>query len=387
MSREIYHKMELVAARDGLPAHTAHMMADAIILERAAQWVIDSYLPGGLEAARKAFPAVKSDAKTEQEVLDSSETFLEDMRPIIRVFKDTHTLGDFPNLLGRLRQWRLRQMYDGVSPMWRNWVNSSAITTTPSFDVIPGLRVTAAPELMRRAEADNVQYMTFSEAPESNFRAINYERAIRYTWEMSLSPNGLRALQAMATSAGNAARRTEETVVLTAVAAVPVSAENGLNSAAAFSIARADAMRKALSGRTTTDGDGKTRKIGLRMTDLIYPADEITTQVLTVLNQEFTDFQGGTPNPVRGSFRAHGESRLFDFIGLDYIGFDRNVNWIEVVYLEGFEGGPKTYTKLPNVQQYQDEGSFENHTLDLKVGIALGAMAVATEAVARGDGA
>jgi hypothetical protein len=384
MSREIYHKMELVAARDGLPASTAHMMADAIILERAAKWVIDSYLPGGLSAAERHFG--KSQTKTEQEVLDSSDTFIDDIKPLIRVFKDTHTLGDFPNLLGRLRQWRLRQVYDGVSPTWRNWVNASAISTTPSFDQIPGIRVSPAPELIRRAEAENVKYMTFSEAPENNFRAIHYERAIRYTWEMSLSPYGLRALQAMAASAGSAARRTEETVVLTALSTLAISAELGLNTPAAFSITRADNMRKALSGRTTTDGDGLTRKIGLRMNGLIYPADEITSAVLSVLNQEFTNFQGGDPNPVRSSFAPFGESRLFDFTALGYIGFDRSQNWLEVVYKEGFEGGPKTYTKLPDVAQYQDEGSFENHSLDIKVGIAIGAQVVAPEAAVRAAG-
>jgi hypothetical protein len=59
---------------------------------------------------------------------------------------------------------------------------------------------------------------------------------------------------------------------------------------------------------------------------------------------------------------------------------------LEVATLSGFEGGPRTYTKLPDVIEHPEEGSFDNHTISVKFGDAVGATVTDDNGVVRVNG-
>ena len=65
----------------------------------------------------------------------------------------------------------------------------------------------------------------------------------------------------------------------------------------------------------------------------------------------------------------------------------RGLPWLEFAALRGFEAGPLTYTKLPDVQEHVEQGSFDNHSLAVKVGDTVGAAVIDQTAVVRVAGA
>jgi hypothetical protein len=121
-------------------------------------------------------------------------------------------------------------------------------------------------------------------------------------------------------------------------------------------------------------------------TDIVYPA-AWRDVVEIALGTQYTDFQAGAPNVVYRSVEPHLERLWGRVFTSDWIMFDRDIDWIDVRFLQGFEGGPATYTKMPNVQDNPDQGSFENHSLSVKVGHTLGALVTNTDGVLRNQGA
>ena len=71
----------------------------------------------------------------------------------------------------------------------------------------------------------------------------------------------------------------------------------------------------------------------------------------------------------------------------DWIGFDRNQEWLEFAALAGYEAGPRTFTKLPDVLETLDEGSFDKHELAVKMSDNIGAKVVDSKSVVRVAGA
>ena len=57
----------------------------------------------------------------------------------------------------------------------------------------------------------------------------------------------------------------------------------------------------------------------------------------------------------------------------DYVVMDGRTQPLELATLAGYEGGPKTFTRTPNVVEDDLEGDFENHTIAMKVSDNVGA--------------
>jgi len=377
MSKEVYLRMQLAEARGEIPKDSAGALTYAAILESGVRSVLDGYY--GPKSVQEAFTDAKniSNGKEEQLLMDIADDMLEDVRPLTQVMQDTHTTGDFPLALAGLRRRMLR---DPIQTVESNWRSFASVITVPDFKNIRSMSLTELGELRLRPEATDVQYTTWNES-EAGYRIANYERAIAYTWEMWLNDEiGMfnRALRSL----GRGARRTEAMVVYAAIDAGLTRITPPTQGAGGPTIDRLKEVRWEISRRMFQDEDGNDLPYGYDLTDIIY-GTIWRDDVFLTLNTQFIDYQGGTPNILRGAFNATQERLWERVMGMDWIAFDNSVDWLEVAFLQGFQGGPLTYTKMPNVREQPNQGSFENHTLAVKLGHTLGAKVIEDRAVYR----
>ena len=396
MSQQLNLKMQIAEARGEIPAGSAAQLTFASVAEAGLRSFAKGYYGApvfneAMDSAvrnRQSFAARPfqgngeiNDTFAEAMTEDIAEGYLADIKQLTSAYGATHTTSDFPLALANLRQRTLRAALPGVDSNWRDF---ATVTTTPDFKTIRTLSFNELPELRQRPEGTDVQYASFGESG-GGYRVANYERAIKYTWEMSVNDEVGKFVRALE-SLGRGARRTEAFVVFQAIAAgLPRTAIAG-TTAGVPTVDRVRAMRNALATRTFTDSDGALVEYGYNATDLIYgTADQ--DSVATILTQEYTDFQGGTRNILFGAFTPHLERLWSRVLGRDYVVYDNMFEWLEVAFLEGFQTGPKTYTKIPDVREYPDEGSFADHTLHVKIGHSLGAKVIDATAALRFEGA
>lgn len=393
MSRSLHDKFQLAEARGAIPEGTAAGLTYATILETGVRAVAEGYY--GTPTVREA---EKTAAQDEQATLDLADDVLADISAITRVYDGVdaflneqggkigaaHTTSDFPKALANLRQRIIRQDTPIGSASWRSWIPSRLVGTVPDFKPVRGLNMTEMGELKLRPEGSDVQYTTLGFTAD-HFMVANYERALQYTWEawlndeVSAFARGLRKL-------GEGARRTEAIVIFNAILNGVTRSTEGDVSTGAPNATRIAAARAAMRARTVTDVDGVETTGEIMATDIVYP-NEWTDEVEIALGTQYTDFQAGAPNVVYRKVAPHMErlwARVFDS---DWILLDNEIDWIDVRFLQGFEGGPATYTKMPDVQDNPDQGSFDNHSLSVKVGHTLGALITNSDGVLRNQGA
>lgn len=388
MSKTMFLKMQLAEARGKIPQGTAAALTYATILEAGVRGVADGYY--GAHAVRQA---EESAAKIEQAALDSMDDMLDDIKAITKVYGDVETAlrsvagpkavmttSDFPTALALLRT-RLRPEETRGRPTWRNWIPERLIGTTPDFKPIRGVKMTELGELKLRPEGTDVQYTKLAFTPD-HFMVANYERGIDYTWEMWLNDE-LSVFVRAARRLGEGGFRTEGLVVFGTVDA-GVAREVDITPTRPDGNAIA-AARKALALRTITDVDGVSSTGVMRATDIVV-GPEYEDDVEVALNTRYQNFAEGKPDTNYRKLTPHVERLWNRVMGTDWIVFDNEVDWIDVRFLEGFQGGPKTYTKMPDVNEYPEEGSFANHAFHLKVGHTLGAKIVEPDAVVRVQG-
>lgn len=331
-------------------------------------------------AQHRDFREEITDAHAEAMSEIAADGFLSDIKDLVNTYGATHTTSDFPLALANLRQRTLRDALPGVDSNWRDF---ATVTTTSDFKEIRSLAFTELPELLRRPEGTDVRYATFGESG-TGYYVANYERAIKYTWEMSLNDEVGKFIRALELF-GKAAKRTEAVIVFTAIAAgLPRTPVAGVT-AGAPTPERLAALRNVLATRTYQDSDGAQLEYGYNATDLIYGTSD-QDAVALALTQEYSNFQGGLRNIIFGAFTPHLERLWSRVMGRDWVVYDNLAEWLEVAFLEGFQQGPKTYTKIPDVVEYPDEGSFADHTLHIKAGHVLGAKVVDPNGAARFEG-
>lgn len=375
MSKELLSRFRISEAYGEIPQGTAVAATFATVAELGLKAAYEGYF--SKEWVNKAY---EDAAKVEQQALDISNEVVADIRELARTMEATHTTSDFPVALANLRARAIREQYAGSDSNWRTF---ASVTTAPDFKPIRSIRFQEAPELLRRPEGTSVQYLTLTES-EDGYRVANYERGIKYTWEMYVNDEVGRFAAAL-NSFGRGARRTEVMVVFESI-------RDGLPRTVLSSgpgvptIERLTEMEDLLTMRTYVDSDGNAVEYGYMLTDVIHGTRE-RQYINTVLNQENRASSPDVPNPMRGAFEPHLERLWSRVMGRDIVGYDRSVNWLEVAFLQGFEGGPKTYVKMPTSRDFPDEGSFEDHTLHIKMGHTLGAKVIVPEAAIRVEGA
>ena len=370
------NKMRVAEALGEIPEGTASLATFATIAEVG--------LVAGLEGyyGKKWVSDAYSSARQEQVALDSSDAIIADIRQLSRTMEATHTTSDFPIALANLRERTVRESYSGEQSQWRGF---ASVVTAPDFKPIRSIRFDEAPELLLRPEGTEVQYLTLTES-EEGYRVANWERALKYTWEMYINDE-VGKFAAAIRSFGEGARRTEVMVVFRAIRdGVPRTVLT--QGAGIPTVPRLTEMEELLTARYFSDSDGNEVEHGYVMTDVIHGTRE-RQAIFQVLNQEKIKIANGedSPNPMADAFTPHLERLWARVMGRDYVGYDSNVSWLEVAFLQGFQSGPKTYVKMPTSQDYPDEGNFEDHTLHIKMGHTLGAKVVAPEGVIRAEGA
>lgn len=375
MSKEIFNQMRVAEAYGEIPVGTANAATFATIAEVGLNAAYEGYF--GKKWVNEAYDT----AKVEQHALEVGASVIADVRDLHRTMEATHSTSDFPLALQNLRARAVREAYVGEDSRWRDF---ASVTTTPDFKAIRSLRFDEAPELLLRPEGTNVQYLTLGES-EDGYRVSNFERAIKYTWEMYVNDE-VGKFAAALRSFGEGARRTEVITVFNAINTGLVRTVLPVNGAGVPTVARLIEMEETLTTRTFVDSENNSVEHGYMLTDLIHGTRE-RQHVYQVLNQEHVTANPDAPNPMMGAFESHLERLWSRVMGRDYVGYDRNVNWLEVAFLQGFQGGPKTYVKMPTSQDYPDEGSFEDHTLHIKMGHTLGAKVIEPKAAIRVQGA
>lgn len=393
MSKTLMSKYQLAEARGAIPQGSAAGLTYATILELGVRSAAEGYY--GATAVAQAETA----ARSEQAALDISDDILHDIASITKVYGDlgrfvtqqlpnkmgaTHTTSDFPAALATLRQRIIRQDTPIATAAWRSWIPSRLVGSTPDFKPIRGLNMTEMGELKLRPEATDVQYTTLGFTGD-HFMVANYERALAYTWEMWLNDD-LNAFARALRRMGEGAMRTEALVIFNAILnGVTRSSETGITTGAPDST-RIAAARKAMAARTVTDVDGVSSLGTIVASDIVYGTEWQDT-VEIALNTRYTDFAEGKPNPVYRGLTPHMERLWARIFTSDWIVFDRDIDFIDIRFLEGFQGGPQTYAKMPDVTTHPDQGSFANHSLYVKVGHTLGAKITNAAGVLRNQGA
>ena len=377
MSRTVYQKMLLAEARGEIPQGAAGRLTDAIIAETAMLGFARGFygeraVEQALDAARVERTAMNDTGAWEQQAMNLADTHISEARSVFRPLIDTHTTSDFPVAFANLRTRTVRESDSGdVSSDWRNW-GGVRTRTVNDFRQIKGMKLSIPGDLLPRAEGEDVKYTSFG-ATDDGYTVGNYERAWKYTWEMHLADD-VGLLAAMTNEMGKAARRTEIRVIFLAILG-GLTRTAGAN-AGAVTIDKLTALRTAFGSQSYKNDDGKSEDMGIDATDIVYGVDQ-RDSIFAALNQITVDgTTTGLANPLRGALTPHFERMWRRIFGADYLLFDRTLNWLEVAFLEGFQGGAKFYAKLPDVDRYQDEGSFSDHTLHGKVGHNLGAMIV-----------
>lgn len=383
MSKTLLLKFQLAEASGEIPRGSAYGLTCATIAEMAIKKLAEGFY--GESVINKAMQAVQeSKTKSEQDLLDYSESVIEDIAEVTSILKETHTTSDFPIALANLRKRELRAAYEGPVSDWRSF---ASVTQTPDFKPIRSLGFSELPELLLRPEGSDVKFASFSER-EDGYSVMHYERGISYTWEMWKNDE-YGAFQKAMLSMGRAARRLEAMVVFRAIlAGLPRITTSGI--AGAPTIATLKALRQDFGTRSFTDSDGVSIPLGYDITDIVYGIanrDSIL-QILTAETEPATGGQKGNfANILRGAFTSHFE-RLWDRIfGTDYVVFDNQVDWLEVAFLDEFANGPLIYTRLPDVREHPTQGSFRNHNFEVKIGHALGAKVIEPNGAARVAGA
>lgn len=381
MSKTLLLKMQLAEAKGEIPAGTAQAAADSIVVETGVRAFYKGYygaenLNSATQDAKKELASL-TDSQVEQHAENLADELVDALGPMMAAQRltDTHTTSDLPLALANLRQRTLLPAYQGPISNWRAALNPDIITV-PDFKTIRTLRLSEMGELLPRAELEDVKYATFTEA-EGGYRVVNNERAVAYSWEMSKNDE-VGAFARGLESLGRGASRSEAMIIFRAIkdGLTPTKITSAGEGAGVPTVDLIKKLRAKFSSATFKDGDDNDLEYGFDITDLVFGTSQ--RDVMNLINtQEYEDARAGrTPNILRGAFQLHLERLWSRVFGQDYVAYDRMMQWLQVAFLEGFEGGPLTYTEMPTTREYQDQGSFKNHSLAVKVGHTLGARVV-----------
>lgn len=347
----------------------------------------------------KAWAEAMNDArklKHESEQLAGSllESVNEETAQHRRVMEAAHVTTDFPLALSQVRDRVRRGSYN---PVESNIAAIATRRTANDFKRLRGIRTDTMTRLKLRPEGTSVTYASFGSS-EDGYAVSNYELAVGYTWEAYKNDDIDEFVTALA-SLGISARRNRGLVIFEAIRdGVSRSTPSGTNpegTAAAGGPTSANMVWAfdQLAGMTNSAGEAIARSL----TDVYIPAKWKITAGNT-LKSEFV-VSGNTTarlarNSAVGLATQNDEPMMVEVMGAggggnvaDWIASDNTNPWLEFATLAGFEAGPRTFTKMPDVVETADLGSFDNHTFAVKVSDAIAAKVTDDKSVLRIAGA
>ena len=397
------------AIRGHIPEHLADKLTMMTILEAGIQAFHRGYfkdlLTQNLEKSREQRI---SNREGWDMALAAQDALLEDITGVRWAHRQTETLttSDFALALAYTRDAAQRPRY---APYESELLKVARARTVANFKPIKARGATNLLHrfLALRPEATNVVYTGF--IGQGDFYSVaNYELAIAYTWEMYVNDEIGDFVDAME-ELGEAAARTRAWSVIDAIARMAPRVAL-LDGEFGPTIANIQAVRADLAEQTV---DG--RFVARTMTDLYLPATWMSVADVALGSQNVA-FVGAAPNPVtaQGNINpvyraatAHAEPLMAEIFAAgpegnpryedpaagyaqlsprDWVALDRGARPLEIAYLEGFQSGPKTYTKAPDVVEL-NHGAFENHTFAVKVGDVHGATVADKSAIRIAQGA
>lgn len=302
-----------------------------------------------------------------------------DVRPLCVSLSEASST-DFPILLDNVRNRVIRETYQAITdtPM----IDAASKRTVSNFRQIKGVRYDTLDELRIRPEGADV---TFAEIgyTEDGYSIASYELGWKCTWELiknddlSVAQNSLLAL-------GKAARRTRAKTLLRALLALN---RTTLSTVGGPTIDRLEALISTELG-SEVNADGQ--RMGVTLTDIAFPTKWKTTAAAALTSATVvgpSSARNPSANPVFGAATPHEDTLMAEVLTDDWIGWDRNANWLEFATLDDFVAGPATYTQMPDVVENLDQGSFMNHSIAVKIGDAIGAKVTSNKGVRRIAGA
>lgn len=297
---------------------------------------------------------------------------------------------DLPSVLGRARDIAIR---DTLAPEAESPLLAAATRrTATSFHTLRGVRYDGTTRLFEQPEATNVRYEPL-EMTEDGYQISVWSRALGFTFQAATNDD-VGYFAAQTAGFGRAARQNRIFVLLEAIfnevaRTTPTGTmpSGGTASAGGPTIANLEYVAQLLATRDSPEGES----LGQALTRIAIPANWIGTANMTVNRQEVS---ANVPNPVYQTFGVDVERAMPRIAAaapngnaLDWLAFDDSGSWLEFATLAGYEGGPQFFNKLPDVQETNVYGSFDNLTLAFKVQDILGAKVTNPDAVVRVAGA
>jgi len=385
MSRkDIQHELTRLADKGVIQENRVIPLTMQMILESAQQHFQRAYFGTILDKEIDNVRAMDHSAK--EEAMIRMEGLILDIERTRRSHKEVHTTSDFPLALAYARQVAQRPSY--IYPE-SDLPQFAARRTAPNFKILKGHRPGAIGHkfLPVRAESTNLEYTKFFTS-EDGYSVANFELGLPFTFEAWINDE-LGDFAAAAADLGNVARRTRAMVMVDTILrnADRIPLTNGEQGPTPDNL---DQIAQFMGSRTNSDG----KRVGRRISDLFVPVMWERKAAASMAAETLIATGGGsgtlalTPsrNPVYQLGAVHVEDIIADLLeeyperyaaknidDADYIVMDARNQPIELATLAGYEGGPKTFTRAPNVVEEDLEGCFENHTIALKVSDNVGA--------------
>lgn len=394
--KDIKHELQRLADRGVIEEHRVIPLTLQTVLESAQQHFHRGYFGQVLDKELANVRAMDQSGK--ETALERMESLINDFERTRRAHRETHTTSDFPLAVAQARQ---AAQLDGYTYPESDLPNFARRRVATDFKPLRGTRPGELGHrfLPVRPESTNVQYTKFYTS-EEGYTIANYELAHSLTWEAYINDD-LGEFTAGAAEMGRVARRNRAAVLLDVILRnaerIPLTdGEFGPNSGNLDRIA-------SFMGQRESNG----KRVARRVTDIFVPAqwERLAT---TSIGSQFLMPTGGasgplalvpTINPAYQLGAVHVEDLIADLLdeyperyaakGIsadDYIVLDGRNRPLELATLRGYEGGPKTFTRIPNVVETDLEGDFENHAIAMKVADNVGAGLIDPYAVAVAQG-
>ena len=384
--KDIRHELQRAADRGTIGENRVLPLTLLMTLESAQQSFHKAYFGEILDKQIESVRAMDHEAT--ETALVKVEHLIGDLERVRRGHKETLTTSDFPLALAQARQYAQRDAYALPES---DLIQFATRRTAPNFKPLnasrPGvLNHRFAPI---RPEATNIEYTSFFTS-EEGYTVADNALALALTWEMYVNDD-LGEFNQAAAALGVTFRATRAMVLIDAIlrkaARIPlVNGEQGPTVANLDEIA--DWMGQRVDAPTG-------RRVSRSVTDLFVPtkwrrlADRSMggEYLVPTGGANGTLVMADNRNPVYQLAKTHVEDMIADVLaefperydakGIspdDYIVMANGAQKpLELATLRGYEGGPRTFTRMVNVDETDLEGDFDNRGFALKVHDVIGA--------------
>jgi hypothetical protein len=383
--KEMKFELQRLADRGVIADHRVIPLTIQMVLEAAQQHFHRAYFGDLLDTELDNVRALDHSAK--EAAYLRMEGLILDFEKTRRAHRETHTTSDFPLAVAQARQAAQRQAYtlpESDLPRF------AARRTASDFKVLKGARPGSIGHrfLPVRPESTNIEYSKFFTS-EEGYTVADYALALTFTFEAYVNDD-LGDFTAAAADLGNVARRTRASVIVDAAlrksTRIPL-----LNGEQGPTPENLDIIAEYL-GNQTDSATG--RRAGRRVTDLFVPTRWERKATASMASEYLIPVGGASGvlalvpnrNPAYQLGAVHVEDLIADLLaeyperyaakGIsadDYLVADGRNQPFELATLNGYQGGPKVFTRMVNVDETDLEGDFENRNFAMKVHDVVGA--------------